>query len=83
MNESKFDESMEEVNDMDYEFLDLLLEKENYLFDKYGEGNYMCPFYSLFMTLYMINKDKGWTKEELLRDLDSLDYSSNLEKKEE
>ena len=83
MNEAKLNESVEEVNEMEYEFLDLLIEKENYLLDKYGEGNYMCPFYSLFMTLYIVNTHKGWNKEELLRDLNALDYDLHLEKKEE
>lgn len=70
----EFDKTIEEVDDFVYEdLIPILLKKEDELFEENGEGNYMCPFYWTFLELFKINLLKGWTKEELLKDLETID----------
>jgi hypothetical protein len=49
--------------------LEILYAKENEMNEMYGEGMYMCPYYETFIQLAIGNMYKGWSKEELIRDL--------------
>lgn len=63
--------------------LESLYDKENELVNLYGEGNYMCPYYTAFIELAIANQAKGWTKEELLENLSDIlpDQWGNIEAK--
>lgn len=52
--------------------LESLYNKEEELYTLYGEGNYMCPYYTAFVALALVNHAKGWTKEELINDLSEI-----------
>ena len=67
-----FDKSVEEVFEWSNKvLLDSCADKEDELVEKYGEedGAFMCPFYVAMLDLAYVNTRKGWTKEELLKDI--------------
>lgn len=70
-----FDSTVNSVNEWFYNdsgILESCLNKENELFETYEGKPVMCPFYIAFLELARVNVHKGWTKDELMRDIDDM-----------
>lgn len=70
-----FDDTVEPVSEWVWDqslILETLKMKEDQLLQEHGRDEFYCPYFEALMMMYAVNRDKGWSHELLLENLEGI-----------